>query len=903
MSRITDSRDPRGSLGFPILQHHRYNSHGWSLDMRGSVIGVRVEDRDDNQGGLGSWMRPKGEENVGDVTQWLLWPKASRPISGFSEAWPAILDDGSGAVATGGGNPPPPPPPSSSSPNKKTVKKVQSSGQVSMGVPGSGMNAYFPPGQKDANAIKGKTKKGQIKVGGKTVQAGNLKLTFPESLPDANSPKYKGKNGLKKWQADIAKANKAGGSIPPPPAPPPAGVMDDSAMLPVIDDEMSPDSRFSTLEPRWPEINGKRLWPKFPKGWYGTALPGTNENVQVEYFMPSDPRLIAVHKYGDVEMGSLVCEMKQGFRIDEDHSARLQSMMKVLRAPAGLNIGISGAGAGNVVVSENVIAWNIGFSGLGDTQGGFVWERVLGMNPGGGTGSTVTQGGSTIGIGIAAVASQSWSGPFDVGLEKDQHNLGTDSDGNIINSLHLSANSYFRRGAEDGPLNLSIFLLGDDFQKRAKVYCGFNPNTGHEFVGGPRAGKWDWWTTVPQYVPTRVPPPEDPTPTGDNPPNIPDVPNRPTDVPDSPTIAPGTVDWSLFETPGIDGKIPTLKALDVPQTPQAYLCCLSDQAMPSILGRPQMIVGGIPDLRKTTKGVSDEVTDEHDRKAPIVARIEAFGQQAANEWIYTQQPTASRFVAGTADGGFIVMPPEVDMADDLNGWAIPACRTTSNTYFAVLRGTYFGSGLPDLTNGGLKTAHRWSENSSGDLTFERVNSSGTAANALRLTSDQLAQVPLGTSTYWGNSVAKVGVNLTSVGTDAAITEKTLATTTVRANTLDAVGKGLRIKVWGTVAGNTNAKTIRLKWGGVTLVSNDVTPNPDGVAWDFEATLFATAIGGHGGSQDIIAEGTVGSVVQTKSFTFPAVDTEADVDVTVTGQNGVASANDIVFEGLLVEAIT
>src|SRR5574341_425187 len=102
MSHFSDSMDPTG-FGIPILQHLKYDDKGFSLDLRGSIKGVRVLDRID-AGGLGveAWTQDKnGPQTVGDMIGWQFLEKTSREIS----AWRAAVGIRIGALGTptGGG--------------------------------------------------------------------------------------------------------------------------------------------------------------------------------------------------------------------------------------------------------------------------------------------------------------------------------------------------------------------------------------------------------------------------------------------------------------------------------------------------------------------------------------------------------------------------------------------------------------------------------------------------------------------------------------------------------------------------------------------------------------------------------------------------------------------------------
>lgn len=148
-----------------------------------------------------------------------------------------------------------------------------------------------------------------------------------------------------------------------------------ASILPLYDDLYSLDRRFINLKPGRPIRDGKEAWPKFPIDYFGISLSAGHEPRQLDLFMPTDPRLIAVNKYGDTEMGSYVCEMAPGFKIDLDRMAHLQSMMRVL-----VNTTLCSGGG------KKVIAWNVGPSGMGDTRGGYMFEARggNGASPSGG---------------------------------------------------------------------------------------------------------------------------------------------------------------------------------------------------------------------------------------------------------------------------------------------------------------------------------------------------------------------------------------------------------------------------------------------------------------------------------------------------------------------------------------
>lgn len=105
--------------------------------------------------------------------------------------------------------------------------------------------------------------------------------------------------------------------------------------MPCIGDNADPDGRYAIMGPRFPKKKGKPIWPKFPKDWRGVALNSTYEAEQIEYYLPTDPRLVAVNRKGDAGMGSWVCDMGDGFEVDPNFIARLQSAWRVVRPKDG----------------------------------------------------------------------------------------------------------------------------------------------------------------------------------------------------------------------------------------------------------------------------------------------------------------------------------------------------------------------------------------------------------------------------------------------------------------------------------------------------------------------------------------------------------------------------------------
>lgn len=523
---------------------------------------------------------------------------------------------------------------------------------------------------------------------------------------------------------------------------------DDVQVRPIFDENYIPDDRFERVlltEPKQ-DPSKDRTWPKLPIGIHGISLDSDYEEKQENLFHPTDPRLFAVHHGGDTDMSTLVCDIGSDFRIDEKRIGPLHSFFWVARKPMGC-VGVS---------KRNPILWQFGPSGCGDFDlGGLYLDN---------------RSGSSL--------SQRFSGTLTTGAgDQDKHKLGIcdTGDGFPWTSSHISTNAYFFTDLFlDGPLLFESTWFGAETGDHRKfVHLEFDPNPKHPFVcgggdEGPR-GYWRWVAECDVYKPNEPPnyppdgPPDGPPtkPPGDppkppGPPVGPPVPTPPGGGnvpipgdglppigPDTPTQG-GDLRVPIF-LPGPSGGCVVVCPWEESDGQTSHVSTYRAFSSPAFLGRPQFISDGALDLRQA-RNIPKNLVAQHDSSAPIVARIEAFGQQSSGEWVYSEDPSTSRFPGGTADGGFVILPPEYDMADDDNSFS-PSNRSPSTTYFSALPNVYFGVGTPDLSTGGLKTGYRWSGDSSGNLVFDKLDSSATPTTSIRL--DTNGDVGLRDNGQWG----------------------------------------------------------------------------------------------------------------------------------------------------------
>lgn len=138
---------------------------------------------------------------------------------------------------------------------------------------------------------------------------------------------------------------------------------------------------------------------------------------------------------------------------------------------------------------------------------------------------------------------------------------------------------------------------------------------------------------------------------------------------------------------------------------------------------------------------------------------------------------------------------------------------------------------------------------------------------------------------------------TAVGTTAVTTEEDLWTYSLPAGALNADGRGVRIIAWGTFAANANNKTVKVYFGATNNSSASYTTAPNGTLWKFTVDILRGSATTQFGSSLFSAGGLSGTNIMAPTETLSGA-----VTIKVTGQNGTAVANDIVFRGGYVETI-
>jgi hypothetical protein len=103
---IADSRVPNG-IGILPLQHEDYDKQGFSVDLRGSIVALRITGRDDGDQGLGQWFYDPSTPGTLEGGNFWDTNRNMRNCPGWAFAWSTQLESGGSSgnnVATGGGS-------------------------------------------------------------------------------------------------------------------------------------------------------------------------------------------------------------------------------------------------------------------------------------------------------------------------------------------------------------------------------------------------------------------------------------------------------------------------------------------------------------------------------------------------------------------------------------------------------------------------------------------------------------------------------------------------------------------------------------------------------------------------------------------------------------------------------
>lgn len=427
-----DSRNPDRGPGIVPAQDFSWKGRGVPLRNRGGRLAVRIAGRQVQEGDIGGkWVY--ADRSLGDVTGLFLWGNQGRELPTWREAMPAVRvgDEGEG-------------------------------GGVEFPSFGVGQGEYVT-----------------TPFGG--VEADSREPTHDTTGATTGLPGGTGPGGGTGGGGGSDTGGSGGGGIlNPEPVESVSEAKLKEEVRPTFSRDVQPNDGYMPVEvayPRAPKDDGKSKgpppWPEFPIGFHGLVVSSSDDLEQIEYWHPTDPRLIAVNKAGNVGCGTLIADLDDKSAIDTERMAPIHAALRVVKKPTG-DFSLKD----NKV---NALALQIGRSGKKD---------VLAL--------------IADGTGSLARATARDGGPFDVGDDDDKHSLGEDADGTKINPLHFSARAFYRDDKKhDGPLEFTDIpypkTLAGSFY--VPVMLSFDAGFVYRwpYGGDPKRrdeGMWRWWAPV-----------------------------------------------------------------------------------------------------------------------------------------------------------------------------------------------------------------------------------------------------------------------------------------------------------------------------------------------------------------------------------------------------------------------
>jgi hypothetical protein len=771
------------TLGLLVVQHHEEK---WPINLRSVLFAGRAKERDAETGDY-----VFEDDTKGDVLGTVFWKAdpGQRKISAWAmSAWAAVAGDG----AAGGGG--------SDSPGN-------GSGGPQAGFSFSGVRTDFSNGGANAGATFGGVNTDFTNHG---PNAGGS-FVDPPPAPDANSSTFGFRPPPHPPGMDNPGANQ--GRPTATPAPPPNAkcghAPDTFQVLPIKDGDYAADGRFEPKDANPPKLAGENAWGKIPKGHYGIVLATTEEYKQTDLFMPTDRRLVAVNYAGDHEMGSPVCDLTENFEYDIDRMAFLQSALRVLKIPPGekhnalgFQLGPSGCGdtRGGYFVDRD--------PGSGDGT-----SKVVGQGSvyeGGpfdcGTGKCKHKRGldkdknKYVSLHITTRALFRKDDEKDGPLRfEDKYEEGYDR--SQIVPVHLAWT-----GVDWAWWTTTDWYWSPPPPPPPYPPPPYPPDGSNPPSSPPTPPTPPTPPDPPSPPPAPPPkPPYSPVPTIDKY-KYEDRYGKfiPLDDPQTYLTAPQSAAGDYLA--GKDGNLGTIHGFDPTENQTSFLGTTGLVASPGLLAHAQNFSLGMLDLA-TTMDPGAAALAKHASENPITATQQAVGAEGGSipgytyptppsppappppapappspappsppppapptpptpptppatsptgqgaerdPWAYTQRPGAGgKFYCGTCPGGWVILPPEVSMADAPSGFAPPGV-TKSTTYFTVGPGAYFAAGTPETANGGVATGYSWGvDTATGNLVFRTHPTDTIATDAIRFTNPGQNIAWRSGTTKWG----------------------------------------------------------------------------------------------------------------------------------------------------------
>ncbi len=267
---------------------------------------------------------------------------------------------------------------------------------------------------------------------------------------------------------------------------------------------------------------------------------------------------------------------------------------------------------------------------------------------------------------------------------------------------------------------------------------------------------------------------------------------------------------------------------------------------------------------------------------------------------------------GTAEattGGVVVATGDALVSIAVLDWAVTnvvnGVRSSGNSIVALASGLYTADGGSNLFRPGGNSQVRIGSAvraTTDDGTGVGIYFDSTTAKVSLQRGADLS----GMTTFTGGSAGyidragRVSTNIGDNATTAVATQEILKEFTFAAAGLK-VGQKLRIRAWGSVAANANAKTVQLYFGPSGSLSALVGVSigtGSAFAWYFDVEIWLTG----SATQDYAVRINNGNNAQVVRGTLTKALSSALI-VSLRGTNGTASAGDIVARGLEVEVVS
>src|SRR6202035_540254 len=135
----------------------------------------------------------------------------------------------------------------------------------------------------------------------------------------------------------------------------------------------------------------------------------------------------------------------------------------------------------------------------------------------------------------------------------------------------------------------------------------------------------------------------------------------------------------------------------------------------------------------------------------------------------------------------------------------------------------------------------------------------------------------------------LATQLVSAATGANTTETDLQTFTLPANLFDAVGRGIRFKMWGATGADANTKTVRVYFGTGNKIYDSTGVISNNGSWMVMGEIYKIGT-------NLQASWTTGIFINSWPSTDAQQNSQTEsgtIVLKVTGQNSTAVASDIV----------